>query len=172
MDDFLFSTIFFLILFVIPMGFLWFLYFIGTKLQSRKMGIWLASIMATIYLLTILFLKFEDKFFYKSDAEKILKQHEIVLIDDFEIINHETTFAIGDSYETFTLKISENDKKNILSEFKSQTKDTLKKNQHFEFEENKLGFTKEKKYLEMGDREFIFIPKSKENILEYQLMDE
>lgn len=172
MDDFLFPTILFLVFIGIPLGFLWFLYFVGTKLQSRKTGIWLASIMAFIYLLAVLYLKFENKFFFEADAEEILIQNEIVLKDDFEIINHEATFAIGDSYKTFTLKISENDKKNLIAEFSSKSRDTLKKNTNFEYSENELGFTKDRKNLQMGDREFIFIPKSKENILEYQQMDE
>lgn len=171
MDDFFFSAILFLIFIGIPLGFLWFLYFIGTKLQSRKTGIWLASIMGSVYLLIFLFLNFEDKFFFKSDAEKILRKNEIILKDDFEITEHETSAAIGDYYENFKLKISENDKKKLLSEFKSKAGDTLKKG-NFDYSENESGFTKDKNYPQMGDREFIFIPKTKENILEYQLIDE
>ncbi|MCQ4035433.1 hypothetical protein [Kaistella montana] len=91
--------------------------------------------------------------------------------DDFEITKHETSAAIGDYYENFTLKISENDKKALFSEFKLKASDTLK-NRNFIYSENEFGFTKERKNVPPGDRELIFIPKTKEKILEYQLIDE
>lgn len=109
MEEFWFWLILFLIFIGIPVGFLWVLYFIGKKLESRKTGIVLASTVGFLYLLGAFYLYFEDEFFTKSQAREILVNNKIELKEDFEIINNETGGGMGDYYQIFSLKIGKND---------------------------------------------------------------
>ena len=79
MEEFGFWLILFLIFIGIPVGFLWVLYFIGKKLESRKTGIVLASTVGFLYLLGAFYLYFEDEFFTKSQAREILVNNKIEL---------------------------------------------------------------------------------------------
>ncbi|PRY40064.1 hypothetical protein CLV58_107158 [Spirosoma oryzae] len=57
---------------------------------------------------------FEDQLFSKSDAEELLTEQNVKLKDDFELLKNESMSAIGDYYHTFTLKITENDRRKLI----------------------------------------------------------
>ena len=69
-------------------------------------------------LTVIFFIVFEDKLFSKSDARELVEEQGFKMTDDFELLNNESSSAIGDYYHTFTLKISEHDKQQAIQKIK------------------------------------------------------
>jgi hypothetical protein len=87
-------------------------------------GIAFVSLAALVYLL--LMTLFEDQLFSKSNARNLLKEQEIILGEDFEIVENKSMSAVGDYYHTFTLIISSFDKERIDRDIRvAATKDTL-----------------------------------------------
>lgn len=123
---------------ILLFGFL--LYFILKKLGKPKLGKYLTSAFGFLILGLSIYIIFEDHFFFKSDAKKFLSEQNIELKDDFKIIKNESFSAIGDYYHTFTLSISEKDRKQIIQEirnsenFKKENDTTI---QHFLWLETK-----------------------------------
>lgn len=70
-------------------------------------GLFIVSVLVTVYVV------FEDAFFFKSTARKELQEMNIVLIDDFEIIDNETG-GFTDYFHIFKLKISDKDKERLI----------------------------------------------------------
>ena len=103
---------YFLILLLL-FGISYLIYWVLKRIGFRKTGIALSSTIATIFSLLLISTLFEDQLFFKRDALKLLDGHNIHLQDDFEIRNNKSMWAMGDSYHTFTLHISENDKNSI-----------------------------------------------------------
>ncbi|MBK8506052.1 MAG: hypothetical protein IPL46_29970 [Saprospiraceae bacterium] len=58
---------------------------------------------------------FQDQFFTKKDAMKLVAEQGIELSDEFELVHNKSMSAIGDYYHTFTLEISEQDKQGAIS---------------------------------------------------------
>lgn len=174
MDEFILLFLFFLIFIVIPVGFLWFLYFIGKKLESKKTGIILASTVGFIYILGAFYLYFEDEFFSKSQARKILVKNKIELKEDFEIIDNETGRGIGDYYQNFSLKIGKNDAekfRNIfLNKSKTSTSKMIKNLSVIEYREFNDCLMKQN-IENLEDEEKIFISK-KGDTLSYEIYHE
>lgn len=144
-DDFIFSSILFLIFIGLPVGFLFLLYFIGKKLESTRTGIILSTSVGLVFLLFFLYLRFEDQFFSKSNARDLLAENKIELKEDFEIVNHKTDWGIGDFYQRLELKISNSDRLRLSNNFKKKTdsiKIILKNHPHSfqEYRENHEGF--------------------------------
>ena len=175
-DDFIFSSIIFLIFIGLPVGFLFLLYFIGKKLESKRTGIILSTSLGMLFLLFFLYLKFEDEFFSKSNARDLLAENKIELKDDFEIKEYQTAVAIGDFYQRLELKISNSDRLRLSNNFKKKTDSVniiLKNNSHSfqEYRENSNGFFKETRKQSEIEESSIFISKT-ENILIYELVEE
>ena len=109
-----------LLIFVLFMiGILFFIYWIPKKLGYPKVGKFLSIGLFVLLILIILYGVFQDAFFTKNQARELLVKQEIVLNDDFKILNNKTTMNIGSNYHRFRLEISENDKNKIIEKIKS-----------------------------------------------------
>ena len=113
MDSFIgfWLLIFFLTVLIVG-GLIFLAYWIPKKYGKRKLGIGLAVVVALIFATPVLSFIFEDYLFFKSDAAESLKEHGIILQDDFDLESNEMT-GIGDFYHRFELNISESDKKRL-----------------------------------------------------------
>ena len=118
LDDFIFSSILFLIFIGLPIGFLFLLYYIGKKLESTRTGIILSASVGLVFLRCFLYLRFEDQFFSKSNARDLLAENKIELKDDFEIVDHKNDWGIGDFHQRLELKISNEDQLRLSKNFK------------------------------------------------------
>jgi len=111
---------FILVVFVgIPIGLGLLLYFITKKLGYSKTAKYLTIIYGLIVLTIGIYILFEDHFFTKNNAKELIEEQNLILIDDFELVKNESMSAIGDYYHTFTLNISEHDKKDAIKRIKS-----------------------------------------------------
>nr|WP_298659557.1 hypothetical protein [uncultured Flavobacterium sp.] len=130
MEEF-FLTLVIILAILIPIAFcLWLvyiLYSIPKKRGQKKTGIILSSIVGLFFLLFAVNIFFEDELFSKNDALDLLKEQNVVLNDNFEILKNESMSAIGDYYHTFSLKISEKDKMRIIDEIKESKNFNLDK---------------------------------------------
>jgi len=115
MDDFLFPLILFLIFIGIPIVVGLLIYIIPKKLGYPRFARYLLFTYGFICLLFTCYLFFSDYLFTKSDALKLVEEQGITLVDEFKISNYNSSFAIGESYETFTLNISNLDKQKAIS---------------------------------------------------------
>ncbi|MCS3556445.1 MULTISPECIES: hypothetical protein [unclassified Sphingobacterium] len=115
MDDFLFPLILFVIFIGIPIVVGLLIYTIPKKLGYPRFARYLLFTYGFICLLFTCYLFFSDYFFTKPDALKLVEEQGITLVDEFNITNYNSSFAIGESYETFTLNISNLDKQKAIS---------------------------------------------------------
>lgn len=112
-----------LLIFILFMaGILFFIYWIPKKLGYPKIGKYLSIGLAVLLVLIISYGIFKDAFFTKNQARKFLAEQNIVLKDDFKILNNKTSFAMGYYYHRFRLEISENDKNRIIEQIKKSDK--------------------------------------------------
>lgn len=119
MDSILFIGLLILVFIGIPIGLGLLFYFIPKKLGYPKTAKYL-TIAYGLFVLTIgLYIAFEDQLYTRNDAKELVKEQDIKLTDDFELLKNESMSAIGDYYHTFTLKISERDKQNAIAKIKS-----------------------------------------------------
>jgi len=116
------ETIFMILLilaFLIPICFcLWLIYIsysIPSKSGNKKLGI-ILSILATIALFYIAYSIFFDESISKKDVRNYIQEHSLSIREDFEILENESMSGIGEYYHTFTLKIADSDKQNLISE--------------------------------------------------------
>lgn len=86
--------------------------------NKKKTGLVIGTILTMGFLLLIMQPWISDWTFSKKDAAKILRFHNIELIDDFKIIKNEAG-GLKDYYETFTLKLSDNDFNRISQAIKT-----------------------------------------------------
>ena len=176
LDDFIFSSILFLIFIGLPLGFLFLLYYIGKKLESKRTGIILSASVGLVFLLCFLYLRFEDQFFSKSNARELLAENKIELKDDFEIVDYKTGWGIGDFHQRLELKISKEDQLRLSKNFKEKSDSIstiLQKlpNAFREYRENTEGYFKENSKHSSIEEDYIFICKN-ENKLIYELVQE
>lgn len=116
MDSFIGFWLLIILLTILIVGGLIFLsYWIPKRYGKRKLGIGLAIIVTLIFVSPILSFVLEDHLFFKSNATESLKEHSIILQDDFKLESNKMT-GIGDFYHRFDLEISESDK-NRLTEW-------------------------------------------------------
>lgn len=108
-----------LIFLVLMIGVLFFIYWIPKKMGYPKVGKYLSIGLFISLMLIILYGIFQDSFFTKNQARKLLAEQEIVLIEDFNILNNKTSFAIGDYYHRFRLEVSESDKNQLIDIIKN-----------------------------------------------------
>ena len=112
----------FLIIFIYPVIVIFQLIFIvywTFRLFSRKKaGLIITGFLTVGFLLILLQPWISDRRFSKKDARKTLLFHGIELKDDFKILKNESG-GFRDFYETFTLKISDDDFNNISERIKT-----------------------------------------------------
>jgi hypothetical protein len=107
-----------IVILVIIIGIVWLSFWIPKKLGYPKFGKYLSIIIGIIIAIFILTEIFEDELFSKNDPEELLKEQNIVLINEFELTENKSMSGIGDYYHTFTLKITSQDKSKIINEIK------------------------------------------------------
>jgi hypothetical protein len=87
------------------------------NLHFKKAGKTVAIVFTVLASLPFLSLAFEDYFFFKSDARKILKEDQIELRENFEIKSNQIT-GLNDLYQKFELQISPIDKERIIQQLR------------------------------------------------------
>ena len=106
----------FLIIFIYPIivifQLIFIVYWIFRLFDRKKAGLIITGFLIVCFLLILLQPWISDWMFNKKDARKLLLFHGIGLKDDFKILENESG-GFRDFYETFTLKISDNDFNNI-----------------------------------------------------------
>ncbi|MGM8363584.1 hypothetical protein ACSV4D_16845 [Flavobacterium sp. ARAG 55.4] len=121
--DSIFLTIILILVVLIPSAFciwlMYILYSIPAKSGQKKLGIFLSSIVGLFFIYITVNMIFEDELFSKKDSENLLAEQNIVLNNDFELLENKSMSAIGDYYHTFTLKITAEDKTRIINEIKN-----------------------------------------------------
>lgn len=103
----------------LPVGIAYLLYFVPRKVGHPKAGKYLAIAFGTVVLVGTLWIVFEDQLFTRGNVKDLLQEQQIVLMDDFNIQDNHSSFAIGDYYHTFTLAISSRDRKRVIAKIKS-----------------------------------------------------
>jgi len=119
MDGILFIGLLILFFVGLPIGIGCLLYFIPKKLGYPKTGKYLTIIFGLFVLTMVLWTVFEDQLFTKGNAKELVEEQQILLQDNFELKENKSMSAIGDYYHTFTLEISERDKRNAITKIKS-----------------------------------------------------
>lgn len=98
-------------------------------MKHKKSKIFLWSLLSALLLLILLLIPFtinifENLFPTKSNVIFLLKEENIKLLDEFEIVRYRKRFTVFQ--ESFSIKISTNDKKRIIN--KLITTDNYKEN--------------------------------------------
>ena len=86
---------------------------------TKKMAKYFGLAFTVVYLSLAGFLYFEDHFFTKNDALKVLQEKNITLNEPFELLDHRKESSFNDSFHTFELKISEKDKHRLIQMIKN-----------------------------------------------------
>lgn len=102
---------------IIAGGLIFLSYWIPKRFGKRKLGSILAIIVALLLVSPIVSFFLEDYLFFKSDAIQRLKEHEVVLQDNFDLQSNKIT-GIGDYYHRFVLNITLDDKERLIKFFK------------------------------------------------------
>lgn len=102
----------------LPIGVACLLYFVPKRLGYPKTGKYLTIGFSLIVLFVVVFTVFEDDFFTRNDAKKLVEEQGIVLVDKFSLKDNKSIIAIGDYYHTFTLTISDLDKQHAIDKIK------------------------------------------------------
>lgn len=108
----------YLMLFVLVFQFIFIIYWILRYYNQKK----IAFVFFTFSIISLLFIVFQpwisDFLFDKKDVREILKFHKLELNDDFKIIKNKTEEGLADYYQTFTIKISNQDLDSISKKIK------------------------------------------------------
>jgi Tfp pilus assembly protein PilO len=124
------------------------------NLHFKKAGRIVAVIFTVLALLPFLSLAFEDYFFFKSDARKMLKENQIELTEDFKIKSNRIT-GLNDLYQKFELQISSKDKEKIIEQITNSKyfQDSIKEEHNLQWETG-FGLTK-KVYKDYEKKDFV-----------------
>jgi len=87
------------------------------KFGKQKAGKITVTILTSAFLLILLHPWIADWTYSKNDVRKVLLFHKMELHDDFKILENESG-GFRDYYETFTIKLSDNDFNNIAQKIK------------------------------------------------------
>lgn len=110
----------FLLIFVLCMiGILILLYWIPRKMGYPRLAKYLSLGLSLLLVLIISFGIFQDAFFTKNQAKKLLAEQDIVLKDDFKILNNKKGSPLSDYYHRFRIEISEKDRNSIEERIKN-----------------------------------------------------
>jgi hypothetical protein len=118
MDTFYFILLLILVFVAVPIVVGLLLYFVPKKLGYPQLGKYLTLGFVFVIIVLVLAEVFRDQLFTKNAAKKLVEEQEILLNDNFELTNNQSMFA-GEYYHTFTLIISDNDKKNAIEKIKN-----------------------------------------------------
>lgn len=119
MDSFvIFWGLSILLLISIIIGLIYLAYWLPKRLGRKKLGLWLSGILTVGLLTLIIATVFEDRFFFKSDALERLKEHNIELKDDFELISNESG-GFQDYFHQFRLTISPTDRERLIEQIRT-----------------------------------------------------
>jgi hypothetical protein len=90
------------------------------KLAYQNTAKYLTILFGSAILIVAFFVIFEDQLFTGNDAKKLVEEQNIRLRDKYELLDNSSSSAMGgDYFHTFTLKISENDKREAIRAIKS-----------------------------------------------------
>ncbi|WP_131450737.1 hypothetical protein [Flavobacterium subsaxonicum] len=103
------------VIIAIPFTFYW----IPTKLGYPKTGKILGAVVGLSFTVILFRWYFEDELFTKNEAAEFLKEQNIELHDDFEIVSNWSSSGIGEYHHLFTLKITLKDKAKIVNEIRT-----------------------------------------------------
>ena len=93
-------------------------YWAFSAFNKKKTGLVVAAILSIGFLFLIMQPWISDWTFSKKDVNKILSFHSLELKDDFKILKNEAG-GFRDYYETFTLKLSDNEFNRITQTIKT-----------------------------------------------------
>lgn len=96
-----------------------------------KTAKYLALGYTAVVLLLLLIMLFDDQLFSEDQAKRMVEDQDILLKDDFDVIENESTSGIGEYYHTFTLRISTRDKEAAIA--------TIKSADNFKMDDGKMG---------------------------------
>ena len=99
----------------LAIGIPYLIYFVIKAIGFRKTGIIIGVSTFLFFCSSTVYIFYEDYFFFNYSAKKELKDLDIYLRDDFEILENESG-GFTDYYHIFKLKISENDMKRLISQ--------------------------------------------------------
>ncbi|SMC37277.1 hypothetical protein [Moheibacter sediminis] len=119
MNEFLFVFLVLLVPILIVVGIIFLSFWLPKKLGFPKAGKIIGTLACCFFVYAVIAMIFEDELFSKNDAIELLEEQKIHLNDDFKLEENSSSWAIGDYHHSFTLSISENDKKQIVKEIKS-----------------------------------------------------
>lgn len=121
--DSIFLTIILILIVLIPSAFcvwlVYILYSIPAKRGQKKIGIILSSIAGLFFVYMVAAMIFEDELFSKDEAKNLLVEQNIILNNDFELLENKSMSSIGDYYHTFTLRITAEDRTRVINEIKN-----------------------------------------------------
>ncbi|MEJ1239705.1 hypothetical protein WBG78_16330 [Chryseolinea sp. T2] len=101
--------------FLILIGGLLFLsYWIPKKLGNRRLGVWLSRLLAAALVVWAGSVALKDYLFFKTDAKEFLARQNIILNDEFEILNNDDDEILG-AFQRFQLEISDNDREKLIA---------------------------------------------------------
>ena len=95
------------------------IYIIPRLIGYPKTAKILTIIYGIIVLCLILFIVLEDRFFTKKDAIKLIEEQGLSLKDEFELFDNKSSWAIGDYFHSFSIKISIQDKIRTIENIKN-----------------------------------------------------
>jgi hypothetical protein len=95
------------------------IYFVPRLLGYPKTAKILTIIYSVIVLCLILFIVLGDQFFTKKDAIKLIEEQGFSLKDEFELVDNKSSWAIGDYFHSFSIKISNQDKSRAIEYIKN-----------------------------------------------------
>ena len=102
-----------------PIGLGLLFYFVPKKLGYPRIGKYL-TILYGLFILTIFVMTaFDELFFTKNDAKKLIDEQSIILTDEFKLEKYKSASIFDDYYHTFTLTISEKDRFKIIRKIKN-----------------------------------------------------
>lgn len=110
-----------LLIFIVVRICLWLLpNFVPMKLAYQNTAKYLTILFGSAILIITFFFIFQDQLFTANDAKKLVEEQNIRLRDKYELLDNRSSSAMGgDYFHTFTLKISENDKRAAIKAISS-----------------------------------------------------
>jgi hypothetical protein len=109
-------------IFILPLIFvfqiIFLIYWSLRKLGKQRTGKVLVYVLTTAFILLLMSPWIEDWTYSKKDVRKVLSFHNIDLKDNFKILKNESG-GFRDFYETFTIKLSDNDFNRISNMIKT-----------------------------------------------------
>lgn len=119
MDIFLLIALFIAVIVGIPILIGLLIYLIPKLLGYPKTAKYITMAYGLAVLILVLLTIFEDQLFTNRNAKELVEEQNIKLNDEFILLNNKSTSAIGDYYHTFTLEISDRDKKEAIFTIKN-----------------------------------------------------